>query len=203
MRATAGQVSDVYERYFGVPKPTSRDFAQRLRKDPALLRRGKQGPNAPELTISELTNWTIALVAATATTRKCPDAVETVRLARAARRLDSDDLEAYCQPEALEGLAVARATTAGAAIDSLLSDMRSGAFRAWKSDGPTSLSIRFFNNGGRIVINTLRFKNGQMQKAALVFRSDGHPADRAYSLIFIHQIEGDALEALAALGTPD
>jgi hypothetical protein len=198
MRATAGVASGIFERYLGVPKPTSRDFAQRLRKDPDLLRPGRQGFGAPELTVSELSNWTIALCAATATTRKSPDAIQTVKLARAAVRLSEPDLDARCSPEALAGLAVGHAKTFGEAIDSLIVDMRSGAYKAWTCGQVHSLTIRFFNTGGRIVINLWRWVDDAAQTAVLVFRTDNHPADSGNSLTYIHELKGDALEALAA-----
>src|SRR5258705_9708698 len=125
MKATTAVHCDIYQRYLGIPKSTAMHFAQQLRKDESVLRRGKQGAaGAIGLTAAETASWTIALCAATATTRKSPDPVETVKLARAAVRLSDPDLDARAAPEALDGLAIGRAETFGEAIDSLLNDMR-------------------------------------------------------------------------------
>lgn len=174
-------------------------YVQQLRKDEDVFRRGKQGLGAIEPTTSEIANWTIALCAATATTRKSPDPISTVRFARAAVRLSEP-----CPPDAFGNLAIAHAKTFGQAIDSLLDDMRSGTFATWKNEPhPSSLSIRFFNNGGRIVVNLWRFAPGAALPvdAVIVYRGD-NPADCAQSLTYIHELDGLALERLAEVLGP-
>jgi hypothetical protein len=209
--ATTSIYCDIYERFIGFPKSTAMCFAQRLRADrdkPPAMRRGKRGLGALDLNAFEVANWTIALCAATATTRKSPDAIETVKFARAAVRLSDRYLDASCPAEAIEGLAIGGATTFGEAIDSLISDMRSGAYRKWSGrdeSGLRSLTIRFYNGaGGRIVLNFYRrIKGGGTLDASLVFRGE-NPADQAHWLTYIHELDGEVLEFLAAaLGPPD
>lgn len=180
MPATAPTFADsIFPAYLGIPKSTANDYLQRLRAG-KLVRRGKQGPGALPLTTSEVGNWLIALCAATATTRERPDATETVKLVRAARRI--------FERSNPSGLSIDRAHTFGQAIDSLIDDMRAGRKAA-------KLRIRFVNNGGRIVVN--------LGDAAFVFRNDDHPADHPYSLTFVHELNGDVLEVVAAaMGPP-
>jgi hypothetical protein len=205
MRATTGAISRIFENDLGIPRPTSRDFVRRLRKDVAVIRPGKQGPHAPALSVSEVTNWTIALCAATATTRKSPDALETVRAVRAAPRIDHPDLARECLPEAIEGLSIDQAKTAGEAIDSLITDMRSGAFEQWKGgpDVPFMLRIRFVNGGRDILFNLTRFSTtGRSQSAFIGFRST-QSFERGHYLTYTHELDGSALEHLAqAMGQP-
>jgi hypothetical protein len=208
--ATSPIFCDIYERFIGFPKSTAMCFAQRIRADsgePPLMRRGKQGLGALDLNAFEVANWTIALCAATATTRKSPDAIETVKFARAAVRLSDRFLDPSCPPEAVEGLSIAGAKTFGEFIDSVISDMRSGAYRKWSGcNEPAlrSMTIRFFNGaGGRIVVNLYRrLGGGRTLDAVLVFRGD-NPADACHSLTYIHELDGELLEFLAeALGPP-
>jgi hypothetical protein len=207
--ATSSIYTEIFDVFCGIPKSTAMTVAQRIRADrddPPLLRRGKQGVGALDLNAWEVANWIIALAAATATTRKCPDAIETVKLARATARLHEHDWDAQCPADAIEGLSIGSAETFGEAIDSLVNDMRSGAYLKWRGgpEGTATLGIRFFNNGGRIVINLRRFfKDGRSQGAVLVFRGE-NPADGpGMSLTFIHELNGDVLEELArALGPP-
>jgi hypothetical protein len=209
--ATTSIYCDIYKRFIGFPKSTSMTFAQRIRADsgePPLMRRGKQGLGALDLNAWEVANWTIALCAATATTRKSPDAIETVKFARAAVRLSDQYWDVACLPEAIEGLSIAGAKTFGEFIDSIIYDMRSGAYRKWSGcDEPAlrSMTIRFFNGaGGRIVVNLYRrLGGGRTLDAALIFRGD-NPADACHSLTYIHELDGEVLEFLAmALGPPD
>jgi hypothetical protein len=210
MRATAGVISKVIESDLGVPKPTSRDFLQRLRTDPKIIRPGRQGPNAPALSVSEVANWVIALCAATATTRKSPDTLETVRAVRAAPRLAHPDLDRECPPEAIEGLGIGQAKTAGDAIDSLITDMRSGAFEEWKG-GPSGepigrpfiLKIRFVDGGRDILFNLTRFSKPRSESAFLAFRST-QSFELGWCLTYTHELNGFALEHLArAMGPLD
>ncbi len=199
MKATAPLIAETLDRLLGVPKSTALDFASRLRRDESLFRRGKQGPGALAVSATELANWTIAVCAATAITRKSPDAVDTVKLARGATRILEPDLAARCPPEAVEGLAISQARTFGEAIDGLIADMRSGAFKAWRGeDHPSSLHIRFFDNGARIVFNFWRWRAGAAQAAVLVFRRDRQDGDMARALTHVAELDGYALEVLAA-----
>ena len=203
MRSTTAAFCDIFERYFSIPKSTAMHFVQQLREDESIFRRGKRGLGAIEPTTSEIANWTTALCAATATTRKSPDTLDTVRYARAAVRLSDFDLDTRCSAEAIGDLAIGRAKTYGEAVDSLIDDMRSGTFETWKNDQITTLTVRYFNNGGRIVINLTRYDSGDSpaSQAVFVYRSD-NPADQAASLTYIHEMEGDALEALAKVLGP-
>jgi hypothetical protein len=209
--ATSTIFCDIYERFLGIPKSTAMTFAQRLRADrdkPPAMRRGKPGAGALDLTAFEVANWTIALCAATATTRKRPDAIETVKFARAAVRLSDRFLDASCPPEAIEGLSIAGAQTFGEFIDIVIFHMRSGAYRKWsgcEESALRSMTIRFFNGaGGRIVVNLYkRIGGGRTLDASLAFRGE-NPADQAHWLTYIHELDGEVLEFLAAaLGPPD
>jgi hypothetical protein len=200
--ATSPAFCDVFERYCEIPNSTSMLAAQRLRVDESVLRRGRRGAGALDLSAAEVANWVIALCAATATTRKSPDAIETVKRARAAVRLHDPELDRDCPAPAIEGLAIAGAKTFGEAIDGLLADMRNGAFSTWTGSKPHILRISFFNNGGRITINLWRYREGGAQQAVLVFRNDGHPADKGSGLTFIHELNGDVLVALAGVLGP-
>jgi hypothetical protein len=201
--ATTTDFCSVFEARLGIRQGTAMLFAQRLRKDQTLLRRGRAGRGAVDLTAQEVANWLIALCAATSTARKGPDAIATVKLARSAARVRADDIR--CPPAALEGLGLASATTFGEAIDSLFTDMRTGAYARWHgvSSDPRwpvayVLRIRFINNAADIIINTMRFRDDAAQEAVLVFRAENHPGAHWYNLNYTVELNGFALEALAA-----
>ena len=199
---TAAFCENIYEPLLGIPKSTAMHFCQALRQDETVFRRGKQGFGAIEPTAVEVANWTIALCAATAVTRKSPDPIETIKFARAAVRLSGYGLDV--SPKALGNLAIANAATFGEAIDSLIADMRSGAYATWQDGWIANLRIRFFNNGGRIVVNLERFAlgTGERTAAAIAFRSE-NPADSiSPCLTFVHELDGVALERIAEILGP-
>jgi hypothetical protein len=202
MKPTTGTFTDIFDRAFAIPPSTAMEFCQRLRQDESLFRRGKRGQGALALTTAELANWTTALCAATARTRQGPCAIETVKLARAAVRLSEPGLDARCPAAALEGLAIGQATTFGEAFEGLIEDMRSGAFRAWKGDRPAYVTLRFFNCGARIVVNFWRLVGDGTQEAVIVFRHDDHPGERGLALVHVNELDGIALEMLAAALDP-
>jgi len=203
MRSTTAAFCDqVFEPLLGIPKSTAMHFAQALRQDETIFRRGKQGFGAVEPTAAEVANWLIALVAATAVTRKSPDPIDTVKFARAAVRLSGYGLD--IAPEGLDDLAIANAATFGEALDTLIADMRSGVYARWQNGWIANLNIRFFNNGGRIVINLDRhaLETGERTAAAFVYRSE-NPADSlSPCLTFVHELDGFALQRIAEILGP-
>lgn len=207
--ATTAPFCELFEHRLGIPKSTAMAFAQRLRKDKSVLRRGRAGRAAVDLTAQEVVNWTIALCAATSTARKGPDPIQTVKLARSAPRIRSDDLDKYCPLASLEGLGLAGAETFGEAIDSLIADMRSGAYARWHGSVgsapqclPYTLRVRFIDNAADIVINAWRWRDGAAQEATLVFRAENHPGARHHDLSFTHELSGFALEDIATVLGP-
>lgn len=187
--ATTTVFVEILSRLLGIPPSTITAYIQRLRENENVFRRGKQGQGAIEPTANELANLLIALCATPSTGRKAPEPLEVVRIARAAVRLVESRVN-----DAIDCLAVARATTFGEAIEALIADMRSGAYASWKGAGHPTASIRFYDHGGRILIN--------LQSAAdsppsiLVFRNDdgdfGGPC-----LNQIAELDMFAIEAIA------
>lgn len=164
--ATTTVFVEILSRLLGIPPSTITAYIQRLREDEAVFRRGKQGPGAIAPTADELANLLIALCATPSTGRKAPDPLEVVRIARAAARLTDSRVNS-----AIGCLAVAHANTFGEAIEALIADMRSGAYASWKGDGHPTANIRFYDHGGRILINLQ--STAADPPSVLVFRNDG------------------------------
>lgn len=164
---------ELNHRLFGFPISTQTTYLQRLRDDEGIFPRGKQGGGAVAPAAVHVANLLIALCAAPSTGRKAPDAIETVRRVRGARRL----FEYYIPPDLdftsrIDGLRIESAVTFGEAIDSLIADMRSGQFVEWLGgDVDISSTIRFFDHGARIFVNLRTRREGQ-KDSILVFRND-------------------------------
>jgi hypothetical protein len=211
--STTGTYCEIFNRWLGIPRSTAMDTAQILRHEPAILRSGKRGRGALTLTPAEVNNWLIALVAGKATTRAAPDAIETVRDVRAARRVTDPDLDDCV---AIADLSVAKAQTAGEALDALLHDMRTGAWQQW-TGGPHMdgfeltgslgfVRLRFINNGRTVIFNFWRTIAGpprQQESAVLIFRNSERPEQTGMYLTFTHELDGNALWRIAdALNAP-
>jgi hypothetical protein len=195
---------DIFERYAGIPKSTAMNYIQRLREDEKFFRRGRPGGGGVDVEIHEVTNATIALCAAAATTRSRPDALETVRRVRAAVRISNSDLEAMCPQHRLRGLAIANAQTAGEALDSLISDMRTGTYEKWTEGRAAAITIDFVNHGAQIRFYIRRYRPDEqrMESTTIIYRDEsGNVASHGGCLTYIHSLDGDVILALAeALG---
>lgn len=185
--ATSTVYTEILSRLLGIPVPTITTYMQRLREDEAIFRRGKQGLGAIDLTAAELANLIIALCATPSTGRSAPKPLDVVRTARAAKKLSpiiADETSHF---------AFSRAEIFGEALEALIGDMRNGTYAAWKGEHYPLATIRFFDHGGRIIVN---FQRGTGSLSSFVFRNDngdfGGPC-----LNRIAELDLFALEAVA------
>ena len=198
---TTASYCDIFERHFGIPKSTAMMFVQRLREDERIFRRaGVRRDRAYNFGNFELDGRFVR------SDRYYPQKSRyTFHGQIRTQRTDyMTDLDQWVPPEAVGDLSLVRAMSFGEALDSLVDDMRTGTYARWKRDRIASTRIRFFNNGGRIIINLERYTLQTREwSKAFVYRSE-NPADRSPSLTYIHELDGMALEALAAvLGPPE
>ena len=196
--ATSTIYVDILSRLLGIPGPTIATYIQRLREDETIFRRGKQGPGAVDLTVGELANLVIALCATPSTGRRAPNPLDVVRTCRVAKKLTDGALPSQIYDD-ISYFAFSKAATFGDALEALITDMRSGAYAAWKGETYPHALIRFYDHGGRIFVNFHR--DPTSPSSFIIFRNDngdfGGPC-----LNQIAELDLFALEAVAqAMGS--
>ena len=186
-----------------IPEPTIRDYVARLRKAPDLFSRGTQG-RPPPVTTAEVVNIIIALCAGTSHTRANPDPIETVRKIRQAPLSEASVIP----PGVLDGLRVGQVATAGDVLDSLLADMRSGAYDKWAGVG---YGEKRELNDMPLAIVTIRFRTRETivniykgrDPVVLIFKYELHLDDLISALTIERSLDGSALQQIAhKMGPP-
>jgi hypothetical protein len=199
MSFSAANATQELHRLTGHSAPTIRNEISALRRDHTVMRPGKQGPRAPSLSTSETINLVVALVGNTSHKRTNLDPIDIVRNVRAAPLARQD-----VPQNMLDGLKLADAKTAGAALDSILDDMRNGAwyerFGVQKENLPPTFKLRVHFRAGSVTIKISTLKADAM----LRYRREA-PSDELLSFVETERtLHDSALEELArAMGPPD
>jgi hypothetical protein len=182
-----------------IPTGTVLDRAKTLRASD-LLTCGKQGRFArANLTSADAVNSLIANTIDRQRGESVADAVQRVR----ALRPDSPPLEL---PQGLtRGLSFFHADNAGAALESLIDDMRSGRLAEWAAGEPYTLAVTFDARGASVFASLDLPKRYELdfRNAICGFAQPGF-AERVRQVERNITVGGDVFERLAdALGPPD
>lgn len=201
---TPSEVVDLFEQLAAMPRSTITDRMQSIREDEAVFRRGRPGGGGlRDLKVHEATNLMIALCAASATTKRKPDALETVHRVRTAVRLSDESLDAMQPEKTLHGLTLSSAKTAGEAIDSIIDDMRSGKYDKWVDNQPATVDVSFINHGSRVRLYVAKYSPDEkrMIVTVLVFRSENGDLD-GFLITYTCAVDGILLQRLAEIIGP-
>lgn len=122
--ATSGDLAEILTEELGMSKGTVQLYAQTIR-DAGMLTKGGRGLSAAAMSISDATNWVLALCAS----ETAAAAPEEVRLTRAA---PLDVLTSTLSKDFIRGLHVGSAKTAGDAIELIIDDLIEGRVTRWQ-----------------------------------------------------------------------
>lgn len=149
--ATAAVIEKELAREAGVGAAKAHAVSQKLR-DAGLLPKG-QNP-APHLGDRDVVTMLAALLCDS--TIAAADAT-TLAFLSARRCAQLDDDQAETDARVFRGLAIGKAVTLGEALTSIVTDIRSGAFDAWRRDVTTpAIQVTITDAGASVAISAMR-----------------------------------------------
>ncbi|MCF8475740.1 MAG: hypothetical protein K9G60_01825 [Pseudolabrys sp.] len=189
--ATTGPIIDLFKATLGTATRNGRHMAQHLRDCGKL--RGEVGKRNLHLTTSEAVTWVIAQALAPKITagNETADYWRSLHVSTIGTRPEKDR-------SLLDGCGLRGSRSLGEALDALVDDMRSGAFRQWCDREPeaVTLTVEFHSEGYAQI-----FIDRTGADRALFF-GFGPPDASSLAVKRITRLDGALFESLAELLGP-
>lgn len=122
--ATSGEIAEILSQELGMTMGAVQFYAQAMR-NAQMITKGGRGLAAAHLSVVDCSNWILAL---------CSSETATAAPAEVGLTRDAilDSKTSVMSKDVTRGLKVAKATTAGEAVDLLIWDMIDGRFQRWQ-----------------------------------------------------------------------